>query len=96
MAPARGIVRLAEELDVRGNMVILDHGLGVMSGYCHLSRIDVAPGDTVQRGQQIGLMGSTGLVTGSHLHWEMRVGGVPVSAREWTLCDMSAPPEESM
>lgn len=96
VAPARGIVRLAEELDVRGQAVILDHGLGVMSGYYHLSRIDAAPGGTVQRGQQIGLMGSTGLVTGSHLHWEMRVGGVPVSPREWTLRDMSAPPEESM
>ena len=77
-APADGKVVLAEPLQVRGQVVILDHGLGVMSGYWHLSQIDVTAGQFVEEGQVIGLVGNTGLSTGSHLHWEVRVGGVPV------------------
>jgi len=83
-APAAGIVVLADELKVRGNAVIIDHGAGVMSGLYHLSSIAVQEGDRVERGDKVGEMGATGLVTGSHLHWELRVGGVAVSAREWT------------
>ena len=83
-SPARGVVRLAEELQVRGGAIIVDHGAGVLTGYYHLSRIDVAVGQEVLRGDVLGAMGSTGLVTGSHLHWELRVGGVAVEPREWT------------
>jgi hypothetical protein len=82
-APASGVVVLAEELQVRGNAVIIDHGAGVMSGYFHLSEIAVQAGDTVTGGQLLGNVGATGLVTGSHLHWEMRVGGVAVDPLEW-------------
>ena len=82
-APARGIVVLAEMLQVRGGAVILDHGAGVLSGYYHLDSIDVEVGQTVERGDPLGKMGAAGLVTGSHLHWELRVGGVAVSAKEW-------------
>ena len=74
---------LAEELQVRGMAVIIDHGAGVMSGYFHLSEIAVQPGDQIAAGQLIGKVGATGLVTGSHLHWEMRVGGVAVDPLEW-------------
>jgi murein DD-endopeptidase MepM/ murein hydrolase activator NlpD len=84
-ACARGAVALAEVLQVRGGSVIIDHGAGVLTGYYHLSAIDVVVGQKVDRGDPLGEMGDTGLATGSHLHWELRVGGVAVSPREWTL-----------
>ncbi|NPV07503.1 MAG: LysM peptidoglycan-binding domain-containing M23 family metallopeptidase [Anaerolineae bacterium] len=75
MAGAAGVVVLAQPLDVRGNAVIVDHGGGVFTMYCHLSEILAATGDTVNPGDVVGLIGSTGLSTGPHLHWEMRVQG---------------------
>jgi murein DD-endopeptidase MepM/ murein hydrolase activator NlpD len=83
-APASGVVVLAEELTVRGNAVIVDHGLDVFSGYWHLSGVAVAVGQPVVPGSLLGYMGSTGLSTGAHLHWELRVGGVPVDPMQWT------------
>jgi murein DD-endopeptidase MepM/ murein hydrolase activator NlpD len=83
-APMTATVALAEPLQVRGNAVILDHGLGVFTGYWHLSEIDVTAGEVVSRGQVIGLVGNTGLSTGPHLHWEMQVFGVPVDPLQWT------------
>jgi murein DD-endopeptidase MepM/ murein hydrolase activator NlpD len=84
MAPMTATVVLAEPLDVRGQSVIIDHGLGVFSGFWHLSRIDVTVGQMLGKGQVIGLVGNTGLSTGPHLHWEMRVLGVPVDPFQWT------------
>ena len=84
-ASSQGRVALAESLQVRGNAVILDHGLGVYSGYYHLSEILVREGQQVAQGEVIGRAGDTGLSTGVHLHWEMRVGGVLVNPLEWTL-----------
>jgi murein DD-endopeptidase MepM/ murein hydrolase activator NlpD len=83
-APAVGRVVLAEPLQVRGQVVILDHGWGVYTGFWHLSQIDVTEGQMVERGQVVGLVGDTGLSTGPHLHWEMRVRGVPVDPFQWT------------
>lgn len=83
-ASAAGIVVLAEPLPLRGSAVILDHGAGVFSSYCHLDRIEVQVGQAVQQGDVIGRLGATGLVTGAHLHWEVRVGGVAVDPKEWT------------
>jgi murein DD-endopeptidase MepM/ murein hydrolase activator NlpD len=83
-AAASGRVVLAAELRVRGNAVILDHGLGVHSGYYHLSEILVQEGQEVEQGEIIGRLGNTGLSTGAHLHWEMSVGGVLVNPLEWT------------
>ncbi|UCH26873.1 MAG: peptidoglycan DD-metalloendopeptidase family protein [Trueperaceae bacterium] len=80
---AGGTVILAETLTVRGNTVIVDHGLGVCSGYMHLDRITVELGDALEAGDPVGFVGATGLVTGSHLHWEVRVSGVPVSPGFW-------------
>jgi murein DD-endopeptidase MepM/ murein hydrolase activator NlpD len=82
-APAPGRIVLAEPLQVRGNAVIVDHGRGVMTGYWHLSQIDVAAGQQIDRGDVLGQVGNTGLSTGAHLHWELRVLGVPVDPLQW-------------
>ncbi|NOZ72501.1 MAG: peptidoglycan DD-metalloendopeptidase family protein [Chloroflexi bacterium] len=84
VAPARGTVVLAEPLDVRGGAVIIDHGQGVYSSFWHLSRIDVRVGQQLTRAEQIGLVGNTGLSTGAHLHWEVRVNGIAVDPLQWT------------
>lgn len=84
-APAPGVVGLAERLFVRGNAVTLDHGLGVCSGYWHLSRIAVKPGQVVQAGDLLGYSGNTGLSNGPHLHFEIRVRGVPTNPAPWFL-----------
>jgi len=83
VAANSGRIALAEELTVRGKTVIIDHGLGVHSGYFHLSGIAVAPGQEVKGGTLIGYVGSTGLATGAHLHWEMRLGEIGVDPTEW-------------
>jgi len=83
-APARGKVVYTGLLSVRGNVTYIDHGWGVFTGYLHQSAIEVSVGDWVEPGQQIGLVGATGRVTGPHLHWEIWVGGVPVDPLEWT------------
>ncbi|GAB4469585.1 MAG: hypothetical protein Kow00124_04880 [Anaerolineae bacterium] len=82
-APAPGRVVDTGLLDVRGYIIILDHGWGVYTGYWHLASILVNPGDEVTAGQMIGTMGTTGLSTASHLHWEMWVNGQPVDATQW-------------
>ncbi|MEM7348209.1 MAG: peptidoglycan DD-metalloendopeptidase family protein [Chloroflexota bacterium] len=82
-APADGIVALAETLTVRGNAVLIDHGLGLFSGYWHQSQIIVEEGQTVEAGQLIGYIGNTGLVTGPHLHWELRLNGIAVDPIQW-------------
>lgn len=82
-APAEGLVALAEPLIVRGNAVILRHGWGVCSGYWHLSAVAVQPGQSVKAGDLLGYVGNTGLSTGAHLHWEIRVRGIPVDPRQW-------------
>ena len=78
-----GIVVLAEELAVRGGTVMVDHGAGVFSAYSHLSAILVVPGQVVSGGEVIGGVGSTGLSTGPHLHWELSVAGVLVDGLRW-------------
>lgn len=83
IAPAAGTVVLAEPLIVRGNAVVIDHGYGVYSGYWHLSAIEVAKGQPVQPGDLIGLVGTTGLSTGNHLHWELRLHGAAVAPLQW-------------
>jgi murein DD-endopeptidase MepM/ murein hydrolase activator NlpD len=83
VAPARGRVVFAARLQVRGNCVILDHGWGVHSSFFHMSEILVNVGDVLDVGQPIGKIGATGLVTGPHVHWEMRVGMIAVDPQEW-------------
>jgi hypothetical protein len=83
-APADGIILIAEPLAVRGNAVVIDHGWGVYSGLYHLSEIKVTPGQPVKQGDLIGLSGNTGLSTGAHLHWDLRVRGLNVDALQFT------------
>jgi murein DD-endopeptidase MepM/ murein hydrolase activator NlpD len=72
-AANRGRVVLAKDLFYSGNAVFIDHGFGLYTTYLHLSAVDVAVGDLVERGQRIGLAGATGRVTGPHLHWGVRL-----------------------
>jgi murein DD-endopeptidase MepM/ murein hydrolase activator NlpD len=82
-AANHGQVVLSDRLIVRGNMVIIDHGGGVLTGYGHMSERKVQEGDFVAQGDLIGIEGATGLVTGAHLHWELAVGGVLVDGLRW-------------
>lgn len=77
-AANRGVVRLVASFFLGGNVVYLDHGAGLVTAYLHLSEQSVAVGDTVDRGDVVGKVGATGRVTGPHLHWITRYGGVTV------------------
>ena len=83
-AAQKGTVAWAAPLKIRGNTVIVDHGRGVFSAYLHLSAIDVNVGDQIEPGGRLGAVGNTGLSTGPHLHWEIRVLNVPVDPLQWT------------
>jgi murein DD-endopeptidase MepM/ murein hydrolase activator NlpD len=83
VAANRGVVLYAAELGIYGNAVILDHGMGVQSLYGHLSSIGVQPGATVEKGQEIGKSGMTGMAGGDHLHFTMLVNGQMVTPVEW-------------
>ena len=74
-----GVVRMAENLFYSGKVVILDHGNLIFTIYAHLSKIDVKAGQQVEKGQQLGLSGATGRVSGPHLHWGVKVNGSAVN-----------------
>lgn len=76
-------MRVAGFFPIKGGLVVLDHGGGVFSLYFHQSHIRVAVGDEVKRGAVIGEVGTTGLSTGPHLHWETRVNEVATNPLEW-------------
>lgn len=78
-ATNRGVVALVDNFFLAGNVIYIDHGAGVVTAYFHLSKTLVAVGDTVKRGQEIGLVGNTGRVTGPHLHWAARYGAITVN-----------------
>jgi len=82
-APAAGTVVLAEPLALWGNGVVIDHGWGVLTGYGHLSTIEVQVGQQVMQGELVGKVGNTGLSTGAHLHWEVWVGETSVNGLQW-------------
>ena len=73
-AANRGVVALVDNFFLAGNVVYVNHGGGIVTGYFHLTQATVAVGDTVERGQEIGIVGATGRVTGPHLHWSARYG----------------------
>ncbi|MGH8260381.1 MAG: M23 family metallopeptidase, partial [Steroidobacteraceae bacterium] len=82
-AANRGRVVHAGWLDIYGNCVIIDHGMGLQSLYAHLSSIGVKVGDMVQKGEEIGHTGSTGLAGGDHLHYTMLLAGHAITPIDW-------------
>ncbi len=96
-ATADGVIARAERSGGYGNLVEINHGKGIETRYGHLSKILVAPNSRVTRGQLIGLMGSTGRSTGSHLHYEVRIDGHAVNPSPYLqAADMTLVPAPSM
>ena len=83
-APADGVVVLAEPLTVRGNAVVIDHGWGVYTGLYHLAKFAVQVGQRVKQGDLVAYSDNTGLSTGAHLHWDIRIRGLNVDALQFT------------
>ncbi|MCL1628439.1 DUF5930 domain-containing protein [Roseibaca sp. V10] len=79
LSTADGVVKKAGRMSGYGNIVIIQHDFGLETYYAHLNSIDVREGQRVSRGQKIGGMGTTGVSTGVHLHYEVRVNGQPVN-----------------
>ena len=78
VAPQSGMVILSETLDIHGNTVMIDHGQGLVSIFCHLNKRTIFENKRVKKGQKIGEMGNTGVASGVHLHWGMSVQNVRV------------------
>jgi murein DD-endopeptidase MepM/ murein hydrolase activator NlpD len=91
VATNRGVVAYAGDLYFSGTTIFLEHGAGLQTVYLHLSRMLVAPGDTVSPGQLIGLVGATGRVTGPHLHWSASYGSLAVDPLSLMKLDLAAP-----
>jgi murein DD-endopeptidase MepM/ murein hydrolase activator NlpD len=90
VATNRGVVAYAGDLYFSGTTIFLEHGAGLQTVYLHLSRVLVAPGDTVSPGQLIGLVGATGRVTGPHLHWSASYGSLAVDPLNLVPLDLNA------
>lgn len=82
-AANHGKVIFVGEIGIYGNVVVLDHGYGLHSLYGHLHKAHVQVGESVEKGDVIAVSGETGLVFGDHLHYEMRINGIPVNPIEW-------------
>lgn len=82
-ASAAGRVVWADYLGIHGHMVLVEHGLGLMTQYSHLTDYNVKVGDVVKAGDILGTTGVSGLAGGDHLHYGVLVGGVPVQPLEW-------------
>lgn len=85
IAPADGTVVFAGVEGAYGKVIVLDHGFGIKTRYAHLSEFMVERGENVKRGQRIGSIGNTGRSTGPHLHYEVRVNGIPENPRKFIL-----------
>lgn len=77
-APANGVVTIVADYFFNGKTVFIDHGQGLVTMYCHLSKFDVRVGDEVERGQVIARVGATGRATGPHLHWNVSLNNARV------------------
>ena len=78
-SPAQGIIVATGDYFFNGNTVMVDHGQGLITMYCHMSSISVEVGQTVEKGQHLGGVGKTGRVTGAHLHWSVSLNNARVN-----------------
>ena len=85
IAPADGIVTYVGTEGTYGKLLLINHGYGLVTCYGHCSKIFVKPGQKVKRGEQIATVGNTGISTGPHLHYEVRVNEVPVDPKNYLL-----------
>jgi len=85
ISPANGIVTFVGKKGAYGNLVMIDHGYGLVTRYGHLKSIDVKRGSKVSRGDVIAKMGNTGRSTGPHVHYEVRLNGMPVNPEKYIL-----------
>lgn len=85
LAPADGVVTFVGNRGGYGNMVIVEHGFGYSTVYGHMQKMTVKAGERIKRGTQVGAVGNTGRSTGPHLHYEVRVNGIPVNPRLFLL-----------
>ncbi len=82
-SPNNGRIALVRDCYLSGNTVVVDHGGGLFTLYAHLSRVNVKQGQMVKKGEVIGLAGSTGRVTGPHLHWGVSLMGMRVDPQQF-------------
>ncbi len=85
IATANGLISQAGRKGFLGKLITIDHGHGIVTRYGHLSKILIKPGNTVKRGQLIGKMGNSGRSTGPHVHYEVRLNGLPVNPVQYIL-----------
>ena len=95
LAAAAGVVVVAGRHPGYGNQIDIDHGNGLVTRYGHASKLDVVEGEIVRQGQKIAEVGSTGRSTGPHLHFEVRVDGVPRDPLPYLRAGMRAGPRDS-
>lgn len=95
-AAAAGVVKIVQPFNVLGGTVAIDHGQGLETMYLHMSKLNVAAGARVKKGEVIGYAGATGRANGPHLHWVVYVDGVPQNPQQWvTLKSCAAPKKKS-
>jgi murein DD-endopeptidase MepM/ murein hydrolase activator NlpD len=85
IAPADGLITYAADKWLMGNMIAIEHGFGMVTNYGHIQKLLKKSGDRVKRGEIIALMGNTGRSTGPHVHYEVRLNGVPVNPANYIL-----------
>jgi len=85
VSPAEGTVVFAGLEGGYGNVLVIDHGYGIKTRYGHLAKVAVKTGDRIKRGQVVAVVGNTGRSTGPHLHYEVRVNGIPQNPRKFIL-----------
>lgn len=85
LAPADGVVMMAEAKSGYGKKVVVDHGYGISTVFAHASKLFVNEGDVVKKGQKIAAVGSTGSSTGPHLHYEVHVDGIPADPLNYVM-----------
>ncbi len=93
-AVAAGVVKIVQPFNVLGGTVAIDHGQGLETMYLHMSKLNVAIGDRVKKGDVIGYVGSTGRANGPHLHWVVYVNGIPQNPQQWVALKSCAAPKK--